>query len=49
MSGQKNYTPGRARRRCAHCAATEMTCQTLGRDTGRPCCPDCHHDTEEDD
>lgn len=49
MSGQKNYTPGRARRRCEHCAATEISCKALTGDTGRPCCPDCHHDTEEDD
>ena len=48
MSHRKIYTPGRARRRCRHCAATEITCKTMGHDTGRPCCPDCDHDSEED-
>ncbi|QPS33432.1 hypothetical protein [Brevibacterium casei] len=49
MTTTKNYTPGRARRRCRGCGVTELSCTSMSRDTGHPCCPNCHHDIKEDD
>lgn len=47
-SRRRIFTPPRPRRRCANCPATEMTCTSTGRDTGRNCCPNCNHDTNEE-
>lgn len=47
-SRRRIFTPPRPRRRCANCQATEMSCASMARDTGRNCCPNCDHDTNEE-